>query len=298
MNGVLLVDKPSGITSHDVVSKIKRLTREKTGHAGTLDPFATGLLVILIGKATKISDFLINDDKSYEGEAVFGKRTDTMDLTGKFIEEKDASTLNKKKIKEAFKKYTGLITQVPPAYSAVKIKGKKAYELARKGMEVEIAERKVEVRKLELISFKENKSPQVTFKVEVSKGTYIRSLFDDIGSYLNTGAYLKSLRRLASGVFKIEDSIKLDDLLNAPGLLQRKLIPIKNALQLTEVIVKESAKKAILNGVPINIEFLTEGKIPENKTVKVIDSDGTILSVQKTNNGKVTVLMVFKDAGN
>jgi tRNA pseudouridine55 synthase len=298
MNGVLLVDKPAGITSHDVVSKIKKLTSKKTGHAGTLDPFATGLLIILIGEATKISNLLLNDDKAYEGTAVFGNRTDTLDVTGKVIEEKNASFLKEEDILNAFKSFTGSIEQSPPAYSAIKIKGKKSYELARKGMVVSLPKRKVKIYSLDLISFKQAALPEVFFRVRTSKGTYIRSLVDDIGTSLSTGAYLKSLRRLASGRFMIEDSRPLSDYINNPDLIKNNLIEITNALNLPEVIIKNSAKKAFLNGAQVEERFLISNKLPANQVVKILDADGKILSIQKTDSEKATVLAVFKNESN
>lgn len=298
MNGIILLDKPQDWTSHDVVNKIKRITGRKVGHAGTLDPFATGVLVVLIGEATKINRFLANDDKSYKGTIVFGKKTDTLDVTGKIIYEINASFISENLVKESFKKFIGEIEQKPPAYSAKKVNGKKSYKLARKGLTVDLKKIKVNIYNLKLIAFRNDTFPEADFEVKVSKGTYIRSLADDIGNFLKTGAYLKKLRRTLSGNFKIQDSLSMEDLIGdkAIDFINKKLISINDALKLTKVTVTENAKKLILNGAAIKPDYTVEKNLPQNKTVKIVDMNGRILSVQKIQKGKVLNLAVFNNS--
>jgi tRNA pseudouridine55 synthase len=211
MDGILIVDKPGGMTSHDVVDFIRRRFRlKKVGHAGTLDPLATGILVILVGKATKLSGALMNKDKEYEVEMTLGKRTDTGDADGKAIlENMDCSGVTKAMIEEALAKFSGEILQVPPMMSAIKYKGKKLYELARQGIEIERAARHVNIKALSLIEFK---TPRAGLRIRCSKGTYVRVLCDDIGLHLGCGAYVSQIKRTASGDFTIEEAIPLEKL--------------------------------------------------------------------------------------
>lgn len=215
MNGILLVDKPAGYTSFKVVHKIKRhFNLTKVGHGGTLDPFATGLLVILIGKATKISATFLNDAKCYEGELVLGKETDTYDIKGKVVKEILIEKLDEEKVKKVFAGFQGAIYQKPPQYSAIKIGGRKAYKVARKGGYLDIPERQVNIYSLETVQIKQNfPFPSVVFKAKVSKGTYIRSLAHDIGQELKTGAYLSSLTRTASGEYQLKEANPLKNIL-------------------------------------------------------------------------------------
>jgi len=211
MDGILIVNKPQGITSHDVVDFIRRRFRiKKVGHAGTLDPLATGVLVMLIGRATKISGKLTAQDKEYEVIMTLGKRTDTGDADGKVICENDNyASIGEDRILEVFDKFVGEISQIPPMTSAVKYKGKKLYELARKGIEVERPARTVTIRSLSLVNYR---SPDIELNVQCSKGTYVRVLCDDIGLVLGCGGYVSKIKRLKSGDFAIEDAIGFDKL--------------------------------------------------------------------------------------
>jgi tRNA pseudouridine55 synthase len=218
MDGILLVDKPAGLTSFRVVSKIKRhFNLKKVGHGGTLDPFATGLLVILIGKATKVSATFLEHDKAYEGLMALGKETDTYDVDGKvthtskvILSESEGSPINDKAIKRIFTSFEGQIEQVPPPFSAIKVGGKRAYQLARQGKEVKLAKRLVNIYFLRLDKFEKN---CVYFTTKVSKGTYIRSLARDVGQKLKTGAYLHELRRTSSGDFLLKNAYELEEVL-------------------------------------------------------------------------------------
>ena len=209
IDGLLIFDKEKGITSHDLVYKVrKKLGIKKVGHTGTLDPMATGVLVISIGKGTKTSDYILSSDKVYEAKIKLGVLTDSYDITGKILEEEDVN-FTEEEIKDALIKLTGKISQRPPIYSALKVKGKKLYEYAREGKDVEIKKRDVEIYKIELLDF--NGKDEFTILTKVSKGTYIRSLANDLGRSLGTFGTLTELRRTRSGSFKIEDAIKVSD---------------------------------------------------------------------------------------
>ena len=210
MDGILIVDKPSGMTSHDVVDFIRRTFRiKKVGHAGTLDPMATGVLVMLLGRSTKESGRLSNHDKSYAGRMVLGARSDTLDRDGRITKTPSSPDFSTREIEDVFRQFTGEISQIPPMYSAVKIGGKKMYELARKGMEVERPARSVTIHSLKLTALE---MPFVDFEVACSKGTYVRQLCADIGERLGCGAYLESLRRIACGSSTVKDAVSLETL--------------------------------------------------------------------------------------
>jgi len=211
ISGFLLINKPAGPTSHDVVDKIRKITGiRKIGHAGTLDPFAEGLLIILVGRETtkRQSDFL-KKDKEYIATLKLGAETDTYDKTGKIKNIYDGILPSRKKITDILKKFKGKILQIPPIYSAKKIKGKKAYELAREGKKVNLKPVKIVIKIIKTISYK---APYLKLYVLCSSGTYIRSLAHDIGRELECGAYLKKLIRVRSGKFNLKDAIDLDKL--------------------------------------------------------------------------------------
>lgn len=211
--GILNINKPEGLTSHDVVVKLRKLLKiKKVGHTGTLDPQATGVLLICIGKATKLSNLLSSKNKGYTAGMKIGITTDTQDIWGNILEKKECSNLNIEQIKEAFLHFTGEINQVPPMYSAVKHKGKRLYKLAREGYIVERTPRKVTINSIEKISYKEDAYPEIIFKVSCSSGTYIRTLCEDIGKYLGYGACMFSLVRTKIGSYTIEDAVTLEKL--------------------------------------------------------------------------------------
>jgi len=210
MDEIFVIDKPRGPTSHDIVDIVRRTFNiKKVGHAGTLDPMATGVLVILTGKCTKESGRLLNDDKEYEAELTLGATSDTEDAEGVITNSGKSLDIDPILIKEAFRAFLGPIEQVPSAYSAVKYKGKKLYELARKGIKVEIEPRKITILRLDIT---EISMPKVKFCVTCSKGTYIRRLAADIGERLGCGAYLSALRRTRSGRFTIAEAVTIDKL--------------------------------------------------------------------------------------
>jgi tRNA pseudouridine55 synthase len=204
----LLVDKPKGVTSHDVIDAVRGITGvEKVGHAGTLDPIATGLLVVGVGRdaTKKLGNISKSSHKEYEAEIVLGEERDTLDAEGAVIKKSD-KIVSKGQVLEVLKSFKGTYYQTPPKYSAVKIKGKKAYELARRGVAFKLPPRKVEVFEIKPLSYK---FPVLRFRTKVSSGTYIRSLARDIGKKLGTGAYLANLRRLKVGQFSVKEAVSL-----------------------------------------------------------------------------------------
>mgnify|MGYP001852469152 FL=1 len=249
MDGIIVINKEKEYTSHDVVAKLKKkLNISKVGHTGTLDPNATGVLPILIGKGTKFSKYLINHDKIYEVELELGKKTDTADIEGKVIEEKN---VDEKYIKEnllqVLESFVGKQEQIPPMYSAIKKDGKKLYEYARAGEKVEIEPRKIEIYKIDLNKYDKN---IISFVVSCSKGTYIRSLCEDIAKKLNTVGYMKNLKRLQVGEFNIKDAVYIDkiDLKN----VNEHLITLEELLKETPCLnLGEKKLKLFLNGVQL-----------------------------------------------
>lgn len=248
MQGFLNVYKPKGMTSHDVVAVLRRVTKIKQiGHTGTLDPFAEGVLPICIGKATRLIEYLA-DDKAYIATLQFGKTTDTYDIEGQFVSQSDKK-VSKDDVINILKKYEGEIEQVPPIYSALKVNGKKLYEYAREGKDVEIKSRKVVIEKIELLSF-DDELQQAEIYVKCSKGTYIRSLGFDIGNDLEAGAYLSKLVRVQAGDFKLDDSIKLDDL-SSYDIVEKNIIPPIDKIPLQKVIINDVEIKRVSNGLQI-----------------------------------------------
>ena len=228
-DGLLLVDKPSGPTSHDIVAQIRRRFRiAKVGHGGTLDPMATGLLVILLGKGTKISDRVMGHDKTYEATLRLGIETDSQDADGRIVAEKDASGITADQVAAQMKARLGDQMQLPPMVSAIKIQGVPLYKLARKGETVERPPKLVHVYRFELLDFS---PPDVRFAVECTKGTYVRTLAHDVGQSLGVGAHLVQLRRTKIGQLDVARAHPLADLLEAPAL-DGKIIPLAAALPL------------------------------------------------------------------
>lgn len=280
MDGILIVDKPGGMTSHDVVSRVRRIAGQKrVGHAGTLDPAATGVLVVLLGRATKISDLLLNSDKSYEGIMVFGAETDTCDADGQIIAESDASNLTEADVISLTGRFTGKIMQVPPAYSAVKIGGRPLYKTAREGKALpKIDPREVMIRTFEITSFIPGNKPEAGFIVECSKGTYIRSLAADIGRETGYGAYLKQLRRTASGAFDIETASSLDDLTAAN--IAENLRPMAAGLAgMPEITVNAAGAERIMTGFGLDDAGMED---PAGTQVAVLDEDKRVLAIHLT----------------
>ncbi len=224
-HGVLLVDKPKGPTSHDVVDRIRRhFGLRKVGHGGTLDPQATGLLVILVGRATRISNLIMGSDKVYEGEMTFGITTDSHDADGAVLEQRDPAGLTREAVLEGMRPFQGDRMQIPPMVSAVKKDGVPLYKLARKGREVERAARLIHVYEFRLLEWL---PPRATFRLKCTKGTYVRSLCHELGQQLGCGAHLSALRRTRSGALSVDDAVSMPQLLDdaLPQFAQR-LIPM------------------------------------------------------------------------
>ena len=260
MNGIIIVNKPEGVTSHDVVHKVKKTYNEKVGHTGTLDPMATGVLPLLIGKGTLCSKYLINHDKVYRVILELGKKTDTADLEGKIIKESevDAKLLEKNFVEEILKSFLGKQEQIPPMYSAIKVKGKKLYEYARKGIQVEIKPRQIEIYTIELNSINKRKK-QIEFTVSCSKGTYIRSLCEDIANKLGTVGFMKKLERKQVGDFTLEQAVTLEELEQNADFL-KSFITVENFFEKSEKIeLQESKYKHFLNGVKLTQKNKEDG---------------------------------------
>lgn len=285
MNGIIIINKHKGCTSHDIVYKVKKMFNEKVGHTGTLDPMATGVLPLLIGKGTQCSKYLINHDKIYNVTLQLGEKTDTADSEGKVIETKEVKeeTLKKENIEKIFEKIKGKQEQIPPIYSAIKVNGKKLYEYARKGQEVEIKPRKIEIYNIELLNIKE-KQKQIEFQVSCSKGTYIRSLCEDIAQRLETVGYMLELKRIQVGNFNIKEAITIEQLENNidnKEFIEENFIQFEEIFENKEKIELDDRKlRLFLNGVQLtsdkkegiykiynNNKFIGIG-IVENKLLK------------------------------
>lgn len=271
MNGIIIINKPKNYTSHDIVYKIKKIVNEKVGHTGTLDPNATGVLPLLIGKGTEISKYLINHDKTYEAVIQLGEKRDTADIEGQVIQKQEvqALTLKNEKVKEVLKSFIGKNLQTPPIYSAIKVKGKKLYEYARKGETVKIEPREIEIYNIELINIdKTNKT--IEFRVQCSKGTYIRTLCEDISEKLGNIGYMKELKRTQVGEFKIENSIKIEEIKNKEDV-EKYLITLekyfsnKNNIELKDIT-------PFLNGVQISYN------LPDD-LYKIYDENGKFIGI-------------------
>ena len=256
MDGIIVINKPKGCTSHDVVKRIKHIFNEKVGHTGTLDPLATGVLPILIGKGTLLSKYLIEHDKTYEACIQLGKKTTTGDAEGEIIEEKNVlnNLLKKENVEQVLTSFIGKQQQTPPIYSAIKVNGKKLYEYARSGEDIEIKPRNIEIYNIELVEI-ESEKQEITFKVDCSKGTYIRSLCEDIAQKLGTVGYMKELNRLQVGKFKIENSIKVEDLEDI-GKIKQGIITIEEIFSKNNsIIINDKDLKRFLNGISLKCEL-------------------------------------------
>ena len=248
MDGIIIINKPKNCTSHDIVRKAKKILNSKVGHTGTLDPNATGVLPLLIGKGTQISKYIINHDKTYEAVLQLGEKTDTADVEGKIIETKlvPETCFEIQHVQNIFRTFIGKQQQKPPMYSAIKVNGKKLYEYARNGQKIEIEPRTIEIYRLEIIKI-DSKNKQIEFKVQCSKGTYIRTLCESIAEKLGTVGYMKELNRTQVGEFKIEDAITIEE-------LERKqtCITIEDYFRQNKNInLNEKKLKLFLNGVKL-----------------------------------------------
>jgi tRNA pseudouridine55 synthase len=284
MKGVVIVDKPAGITSHDAVDRVRKLLGErKAGHTGTLDPMATGVLPVCVGEATKIASFLTGDDKVYEATMRLGVRTDTLDMTGQVLTEQEPRA-TEADVKAVLAAFTGTITQVPPQYSAVKVRGKALYKWARKGIRVEPPPREVQIREILLQGIE---LPRVRFTVTCSKGTYVRTLCADMGDRLGCGAALEQLRRTRSGIFRLQDAVRLDgesdDGIRAR--LEQGLIPMNRALPgLRDIVIPPLFEQKLAKGHQPDVEGLAALQIPSlaaADVVKFISGEGRLVALAR-----------------
>jgi len=247
--GIVLLDKNEGETSFDVVKGVRRILKiKKVGHAGTLDPFATGLLLILLGQGTKLSSNLMEHEKTYRATMRLGIETDSQDPTGLIVHSRPVPDFKEEYIKEKAKGFIGVIEQIPPAFSAVNYKGKRAYEFARKGIRVQLEKREVTIHSIGIVSID---LPEVTMEISCSGGTYIRTLAADLGKRLGTGAHLRALRRLSCGPFKVADALDSKHVRSASSrfLLHNRIIPIREALpHMKETQIDGPMAKKIRNG--------------------------------------------------
>lgn len=280
MFGFINVNKPKGITSHDVVAILRRVLKIKQiGHTGTLDPFAEGVLPICIGKATRLIEFL-EDEKAYIGTVQFGKSTDTYDVDGKIINTSEKQ-ITFEDLENALKDFRGEIEQTPPIYSAIKINGKKLYEYAREGKDVEIKPRKVCIQKLEILSFDEIKQ-QAELYIECSKGTYIRSIANDLGLALQTYGYLTKLVRVKAGKFTLRESVELNKLNTKEECLAHLISPLEK-LNYPKYELTRAEFDKVSHGNPIQIESQNGITILiyENKIVAVANIDENLAKILK-----------------
>lgn len=279
-NLVINLNKPKGMTSQQAVTKTKLIFgAKKAGHAGTLDPLATGVLLVCLNEATKITRFLADADKEYIAVMKFGERTDTMDAEGRIIQKVEDFSLDINRIKKTLPSFKGEIEQVPPVYSAVKVSGTPVYKLARKGIAVQLKPRTVAIKELEAISYD---PPLLELRVLCSKGTYIRKLCDDIGAKLEIGAHIVDLTRTCIDDFKLSDSAEMDEL----PLKKSALCTMDSALKnFMEIILSEKDCLRFKNGLPVKDENYS--KIPLNSTVRVKDSDGKLFALGRALNSEI-----------
>ncbi len=280
LSGVINIYKEKGFTSHDVVNIVRKsLDRVKTGHTGTLDPDACGVLPICIGKATKLADYIAADVKEYRAELLLGVSTTTQDTSGDVLEKHEVS-LKEDEIKNAIMQFVGEYYQTPPMYSAIKINGKKLYELAREGKEIERKKRLINIFDIKIEKFIGN--DRVVFSVLCSKGTYIRTLCSDIGEKLGVGGCMAELLRTRSGNFYLKDSVKIDEFkkIVSEGRLDDVLLPIDKILSgYSKVCVSENANKYLYNGNKINVGFVDKRNFCDEEKVLVYDFQGKVIGI-------------------
>ena len=289
MDGIVNVNKPLGITSHDVVYRLRRILGiKKIGHTGTLDPDASGVLPMCVGKGTKLAEYLTAKDKQYFATMKLGAFTDTQDASGKIIESFEVS-VTKEEIRDAVKGFVGDIMQIPPMYSAIKVDGKKLYELAREGKTVEREPRQVTIENIEIKNI-DMETNTVEMLVDCSKGTYIRTLCNDIGAALGCGGYMSALKRTKSGRFDIKDSFTLEEIEKMAGENDFSfMVSVGEALsEYEKIVLADRNAQRVRNGIKISVEGLKMDEI-----YRVFDEQGGFLALaQQTENG-FTIIKSF-----
>lgn len=295
IHGIINVYKEKGFTSHDVVAKLRGIVgQKKIGHTGTLDPDATGVLPVCLGKATKLCDLLTDKNKTYEAVLLLGKTTDTQDITGEVLEEKSTEALTEEKVREAIEGFIGDYEQIPPMYSALKVNGKKLYELAREGKVIERKTRPVKILDIQIL---EIDLPKVRMEVSCSKGTYIRTLCHDIGEKLGCGGCMESLIRTRVSTFRIEDAKMLDEIetLKQEGKLAELLVPIDAMFPFyPKITVKDDWKAFAKNGNPLDLKMLKEACGQDEETqVRLYDESGKFIAIYQWKEKKYHIVKMF-----
>ena len=291
MKGVLLLDKPSGMTSHDVVDRIRGAAHtRRVGHTGTLDPSATGLLIICVGEATRLSEHLTRLDKVYEGYLRFGVVTDSYDMDGKVLEENSVPDISPEQIQKAFDALTGKIQQIPPMVSAVKVGGQRLYKMARKGETVERKPREVTVKEYRLLEYE---APLARFRVECTSGTYVRALCHDVGHSIGCGGTLDSLRRVAVGRYRVENASPVDAFEDVDDIYER-LIPMGEALELPEVVVGPKGEYLVATGGALRrAELKADCPVTEG-WIQVKSARGELLALARVEQGPAELQVLPK----
>lgn len=286
MDGVLVIDKPSGMTSFDVVQRARRALKvKKVGHTGTLDPMATGVLPLCLGEATKIAQFITESTKAYEATIQLGATTDTLDADGRILEERPVPPMSAERLEQALEAFRGTFLQTPPMYSAVKVAGRRLYELARAGKEVERAAREVTVHELVLRDFS---ATQVRLSVRCSKGFFVRSLAAQLGEALGCGAHLAALRRTHSGPFSLADAVPLAAILETPQSAGPRMLSMERALaDLEAVTVSALDAVRVRHGGAVEVAPSVQG------TVRVLGPGGELLAVADALRGRLVYRRVL-----
>jgi tRNA pseudouridine55 synthase len=295
LSGVLIIDKPAGMTSHDVVARVRKIVGiRQVGHFGTLDPFATGVLPLSVGKATRFAQFYLRSRKAYEGAIHFGHATDTYDATGKPTSDHIAPTLDAGALGKAFQEMTGRILQTPPSFSAKRVDGKRAYELARQQKPVELKPVEVEIYALELLGVE---GEAVRFAVECSGGTYVRSLAHDLGQRMGCGAYLAELRRTAVAEFKQERAVTLEQLSEAvgEGKVDTCRVPLEALLpDCPELIVRGREEQSVIHGRAFQLaqalrpgRGAAAGRLAAVNTLKILNADRRLIAIARHVSGAI-----------
>lgn len=287
MDGVLNLLKPPGMTSHDVVSVVRRaLEVKKVGHTGTLDPGVAGVLPICVGRATRLAEYITGEDKAYRAEITFGVTTDSQDSFGEVLAEQDGSHLSKGDVAYCLARFHGPIMQVPPMVSAVKVGGKRLYELARQGIEVERVARQVFIHRIGLLDFRPGPRPTAYVDVVCSKGTYIRTLAHDLGQMLKVGAHMSYLVRTRSGPFTLEGAATLEELLAGKA----PMLPPAAALgEMPRLAVSGTAAERLKHGVSPRLQV----EHPDGTTVALLEEGGDLVALAEAQGGSLKLVKVF-----
>lgn len=288
INGIINVLKPPGMTSHDVVKHLRwRLKVKKTGHTGTLDPGVAGVLPVCLGKATKVVEYMADDIKYYRAEVTFGRVTDTQDGFGQVLEVKDASDLTLTEVTDTLHRLVGVTRQIPPMVSAIKHKGRKLYELARQGIEIEREPRVITVHEIHIVKFSGfgSPNPTVLFDIKCSKGTYVRTICHDMGQKLGCGAFMSFLVRTGTGPFLISQALTLEEIsrIHESGRIHEAVLPLEKALPFAAVWITDQAVSPVLHGNRIDPSKLADrpDELQDNQLVKLVHQQAGCLAVAK-----------------